>query len=177
MRPLSPRRSRVALRLAAAVVALSAAACFAAATLTSCGSDAIGIESCRDIEAARCNAAASCGMSAQEVIDCKNFYHDQCLHGIENNIVNDGGDPPQAETNGCVAEIGKLQACIAGGGKTMADCTAVTLTVGIDPAVSKKDPCEVLMHEPEDLSACSFIVLPTDAGLPDAADAGDAFIL
>jgi hypothetical protein len=167
----------VALRLAAAAVALGVAASFAAATLMSCGSDAIGIEACRDIETARCNAAAFCGMTAQEVSDCKIFYHDQCLHGIENSIVNDGGDPPQTETNGCVTEIGLLQACIQAGGKTMADCTKVTLTVGIDPAVSKKDPCEVLMHEPEDLSACSFIVLPTDAGVFDAADAGDAFIL
>ncbi len=87
MRPHSPRRSRVALRLAAAVVVLGVAALFGAATLTSCGSDAIGIESCRDIEAARCNAAAFCPEArerASEVADCKNFYHDQCLHGIEN---------------------------------------------------------------------------------------------
>ncbi len=94
--------------------------------------------------------------------------------------MNDGGDPPTSDTNGCVAEIAKLQACIQGGGKTMDDCVKnnkVTLTVGIDPAVSKQDPCEVLMHEPEDLADCAFIVLPTDAGILDAADAGDAFIL
>jgi hypothetical protein len=168
----------VALRVAAAFVTLGAFACLAAATM-SCGTDAIGIESCRDIETARCSAAALCGLNTQEVADCKNFYHDQCLHGIENTVVNDGGDPPQSETNGCVNEIVALQRCIQAGAKTMADCSkTVTLTVGIDPSVSKKAPCDVLMHEVEDLAACDFVVLPADAGLPDAADAGgDAFIL
>jgi hypothetical protein len=167
----------VALRVAAALVTISVGACFAAATLTSCGTDAIGIESCRDIETARCNAAALCGLNTQEVTDCKNFYHDQCLHGIENTLVNDGGDPPQSETNTCVDAIVKVQGCIQMGGKTIADCK-VTLTVGVDPSVPKKAPCDVLMHEVEDLADCAFVVLPADAGLPDAADAGgDAFIL
>jgi hypothetical protein len=168
----------MALRLAFAATALTLAAGFGASVLASCGSDAVGVQACREIEAARCEAAQSCPMNTIDLVQCKNFYHDECLQGIENTEVNDGGDPPNDQVNLCVNAIRQLEVCIKGGGKTMADCKKITLDTLIDPGVAAKTPCEVLETEAEGLAACAFIVAPNDGGVLDASDAGnDAFIL
>ncbi|MEO9235608.1 MAG: hypothetical protein ABI421_19870 [Polyangiaceae bacterium] len=70
---------------------------FAVALYAACGSDATGIDACRQIETARCQAAPACGISlstppsvSDGVDGCISFYKDACLHGLE---VSDPGTP------------------------------------------------------------------------------------
>jgi hypothetical protein len=178
---LRTRRGRIAFRLSAVALALGITTCFGAALVSSCGSDAVGVDACRQIEAARCEAAQVCPMNTINLIECKNFYHDQCLHGIENSDVSDGGDgtddPAIDQVTACVGAIQMLQGCIKAGEKTMAACNkALVLNTAYDPTIAAKTPCDVLEGEPEALEACSFVI-PTDAGVTDAATSPDAFIL
>ena len=58
-------------------------------TLTAaCSTGAVAVDECRDIQYARCEAALLCGFaevsSFDDVDECKRFYRDQCLHGIQN---------------------------------------------------------------------------------------------
>ena len=56
-----------------------------------CGTDATGVDSCRQIEDARCRRAPACGISLQppystsgSAVDaCIRFYETACLHGLE----------------------------------------------------------------------------------------------
>ncbi|MGH7284413.1 MAG: hypothetical protein ACRELY_23045 [Polyangiaceae bacterium] len=93
-------------RLLAALFALLVVAVYAA-----CGTDAQGVETCRKIETARCQAAPGCKVSlanpphpSDDVQGCIDFYHDACLHGLE---VNDPGGPM---ADGCVKAILGAQA-------------------------------------------------------------------
>jgi hypothetical protein len=88
-------------RLVALVMSIFAVALYAA-----CGSDATGIDACRQIETARCQAAPACGISlstppavSDDVNGCISFYNDACLHGLE---VSDPGTPA---ISACVNEI------------------------------------------------------------------------
>ncbi|HEX7667228.1 MAG TPA: hypothetical protein VF407_22005 [Polyangiaceae bacterium] len=54
-----------------------------------CGTDAVGVETCRKIETARCQRAPGCGVSldtpphvSKNVDGCIDYYHDECLHGL-----------------------------------------------------------------------------------------------
>jgi len=126
-----------------------------------CSTDAVAIEACRAIEAARCEAAPNCedtdsafGISTPEQVEnCKTFYIDGCLVGVEN----PQAAPSAKETDLCVATISALGACKAKGTE-IGECR-----VG-DKLVTLFDPegdaaltaCE-LLQEPERLKACSFI--------------------
>jgi hypothetical protein len=104
--------------LIAAVVAVGLASAFA------CGTDPIGVESCRQIEDARCENAKSCGLDIsgnpvhrrdgdspdkqdqQDVGACKRFYEDACLHGLVTTT-----DPGSEKTQVCVDAINASQDC------------------------------------------------------------------
>jgi hypothetical protein len=86
-----------------------------------CGTDAYGIGECKQIEEARCRAAAKCPeiplgnvyhASGTDVDACIRFYDIACLHGLE---VPDPGAP---SVSACVQAIQGLD----GGG---ASCTVV----------------------------------------------------
>ncbi len=58
-----------------------------------CGTEPIGVDTCRKIEHARCENAPACGISLEmpvhrgesaedDVGACKRFYDDACLHGL-----------------------------------------------------------------------------------------------
>jgi hypothetical protein len=73
-----------------------------------CGTDAYGIGECKQIEEARCRAAAKCPgvtlgninyTSGSSVDACIRFYDIACLHGLE---VPDPGGPT---VNACVAAL------------------------------------------------------------------------
>ncbi|HVY45059.1 MAG TPA: hypothetical protein VHB21_04230 [Minicystis sp.] len=180
MRPKSRSRAGRRARFALAAAGFVAAALAAGVALPSCGTDAVGVDACRQIEDARCQASTACGFSAQEVSDCQLFYHDECLHGIENTTENMGAGPTQAEVTACVDAVKQLGACIQGGGQTFGDCK-ITISTSADPAVADHKACEVLQHEPEAIGACAFIVEPPEAGVPDTGIPDvveeDAFIL
>jgi hypothetical protein len=138
----------------------------AALALAHCGTDAVGIESCKKIEEARCEGAKSCGMSDDQSEHCKQFYRDQCLHGIENS----DHTPSEQETDACVAAVQATAACAAGHVATMAMCSAAPVSTD----AAGLAPCDILMKVPEKLTACAFVAVPTDAGPPPDAPSGDA---
>lgn len=151
--------------------ALLVALCGGAAALPfvplGCGPEAIGVESCRKIESARCDAAAACGFSEAEVADCKLLYNDQCLHGIENA----DHRPTEDDTEACVAAVTATGDCARSGVAKMSACPAAPLVEGaIDHA-----PCSVILSSAHELSACAFAEGEPDAGASDSGttDAGD----
>jgi hypothetical protein len=147
--------------MAVAVLALPA---FVA--LTSCGTNAVAVEACRQIEAARCDAMQACGLSADAAAACSSFYHDQCLHGVEN----PKPDAGTATIDACVAAIRATAACARAGAADMAACPAAPLTSSADAALK---PCDVIGKNAHLLSDCAFVVALSDGGASDAA-ASDA---
>jgi hypothetical protein len=118
------------------LVALASATVF----LIACGTDATGIEACRQIEEARCRKAPGCGVDMnvpphrdspkQDVEACVRYYRDACLHGMA------VADPGHPQTQSCVDAI------LAG------DCPTVL--------------------NPETHPACAFLI-PPNTPPPDAA--------
>jgi len=133
--------ARVAVALALAAPVVSALAC---------GTEPVGVESCRLIEYARCENAKSCGIDLdiprhrdddddkQDVGACKRFYKDACLHGLAA-----PADP------GIVA----VQACV--------------------DAINTTPDCEIV-KVPEKHPSCAFLIPP--APPPAPAPAADATV-
>jgi hypothetical protein len=113
-----------------------------------CGTDAVGVNECRQIEEARCVAAAKCG-TIEDVEVCKEFYNDHCLHGLAIE------DVPRAKVvNACVATIAAAGSCAAKrGAKTApAECDNTKL----DNTEARR-VCD-LVEEPELAQQCVFLV-------------------
>ncbi len=76
-------------------------------TSAACGTDASGVDACRQVEGARCKQAPSCGISLEppyhtstdDVSSCIRFYDLACLHGLE------APDPGPIQLQGCVNAI------------------------------------------------------------------------
>jgi hypothetical protein len=133
------RRSRDVL-----VGALSALGSFALASSPGCGTDAHGIEDCRAIELARCEAAVPCGIITDEP-RCELYYRDHCLHGLP------GTQPEQATVDLCVSAIKTLGECAKQGGTEaeVGDCQDVKTHDALTT-------CEVIQF-PEKAYDCSFL--------------------
>ncbi|WP_437321335.1 hypothetical protein [Sorangium sp. So ce385] len=137
--------------------------------IQSCGTAAVGIDACRQIETARCEAAAACpawvgSADADEKVDaCVEFVWDQCLHGIENAGTEDNPapEPTASQIQACVDAIGATRKCAADNVASMAECSAAPPADGADGALS---PCEVITERAHALKACAFVVRPPDAG-------------
>lgn len=78
-----------------------------------CGTDPVGVETCKRIETVRCESAPACGLDLgrpvhrgddpkSAVAACIRYYEDACLHGLE--IANDPGSS-STEANKCVDAI------------------------------------------------------------------------
>jgi hypothetical protein len=151
--------------MARLLASLALSSALGVALLGACGTDASGIDACRQIETARCQQAPSCvGQTistacngGQNVLDlavpvhrdsdvssCIRYYQDACLHGLN------GGTPPSP---------GQLQNCVnaINAAPSNGDCTTVAC--------------------PETNAACGFLIPtpPVDAGVdaPAAVDAND----
>jgi hypothetical protein len=121
-----------------------------------CGSSGVGVDACKQVESARCQAASACGVSLEppyhtagsDVDACIRFYDVACMHGLAG-----GSDPGQAAVSACVAAISS-QPCAPGG------------------------PNLVLHPEKAPGSVCSWLVPPTSTPAADAAaeaaEGGDA---
>jgi hypothetical protein len=161
----SSRLKNIKLRMAAIGLSL---ACSAALLSAACGTDAVGVDACRDIEQARCEAAGPCGV-IEDVAACRRFYRDHCEHGLalENS-------PGKVTVRACVDAIQAAGSC-AKAGTVLADCT----TLAGEPLIGSV--CEAVTL-PEKLSACSFLAPPPpppppppDSGGPvEAGEAGEA---
>jgi len=130
---------------------LSAAATFSLVTASSCGTSAVGVDSCRDIEQARCRASASCLDSAgspliTDVPACERYYRDHCLHGLAVK------PPAGASVSACVQLIQAAGDCAASDPEaTLADCPITDAHAGFTRA------CDVVAH-PERANECAFLL-------------------
>jgi hypothetical protein len=123
-----------------------------------CGTDAVGVSTCRDIEYARCEAAPSCPklFDVPDVHACKRFYRDQCLHGLAASH-----EPGAPKVRACVEAIRKAGRC-AKSGESLTDCGSLQ-----DDSTGAKNTCDVI-QSPEKLDACAFLQPE-----PEAASSGD----
>jgi len=134
-------------------------ACAWASFSGGCGTDAVGIDHCRDIEQARCVAAAACG-TVTDVPACQRFYRDQCLHGMALDE-----SPGKVKTEACVAAIEAAGNCVKAGGSTPAECQELSAETGF-PTL-----CEAIL-EPQLLSACNFLAPSQESPPPPPVDSG-----
>ncbi|MDI1478789.1 hypothetical protein [Polyangium sp. y55x31] len=143
----------------------------AGSVASACGTDAVGIDACREIETARCEALPACGGTEAEATYCIDLYRDQCLHGIQSGV-----EPGADATARCVEAVRAVAACARAGAASMADCPAEPLVAAADPAAIT--PCVVITRRPEQLADCAFVASTADAGATppatDASDGGDA---
>lgn len=120
-----------------------------------CGTDAQGVGDCREVEQARCAAAASCGI-VDDVGSCQRFYRDHCLHGTTT------ASPGAPAVDDCA------QAILAAG-----DC-AGNEELCVAPMTST-NACSLIL-KPELLTECRFLspnpVPQGEGGAPATAGAG-----
>jgi len=140
---------------------------FAAALYTAaCDTHAVGIDECRSIEEARCEAARGCddGLdSDSKQADCERFSRDNCLHGLPLK------DTPRAsDVDSCVAAIRAAGACAATHGVD----TSAEGCPGLKGTFTKPKLTACLVVEsPEYSSECAFLISePAQAAPP--VDAG-----
>ncbi len=129
-------------------LAVVAAVALPVAVFFACGTSAVGVDTCQQIEAARCARAEQCGLSLAQPLHrdpdveaCVRYYDIACLHGLEI-----AADPGTAAVQACLSAI---------------------QATPID--------CETVLH-PETSPACAWLIPPAvDAGIdaPDATDAAD----
>ncbi|MBL8743247.1 MAG: hypothetical protein JNK04_19185 [Myxococcales bacterium] len=135
----------------------TAAACalflLGALGLGGCSTDAVGIEACRTIQTARCEVAPTClGQedfsieTEDQVENCKTYYIDGCLVGVENP---DAGDETGKDCEKAIRALGKCEA----DGTPLADCDGATLRDGEDEATSN---CMALAA-PNLLEECAWL--------------------
>jgi hypothetical protein len=106
----------------------------AGVTLASaCGTDAVGVETCRRIETARCNAAEACG-EISNAAACERFYRDQCLHGLS------VPEPSERQVDACTRALEAVAEC-ARSEDTSEDC---------------ENACDAVTN-PELLADCAFL--------------------
>lgn len=121
--------------------------CALALGASSCGTDAVGVEACREIEGARCRAAAQCGL-IEDVGNCERFYQDHCLHGVR---LEQG--PRSVDVRQCVEAIEAAGRCAErrGARTAPAECGSSQLSESTARRV-----CDIVV-EPERAPDCTFL--------------------
>ena len=127
--------------------------------LVACATEAVGVDSCRKIEYARCDAASHCP-STFGVVDpsaCRRFYRDHCLHGL---AVPDPGSGKLKQCTDAISQLGECAADANGQDADLATCEAFKST-SLDSSITTA--CG-LLSQPEKISTCMFLSPPEDAG-------------
>lgn len=134
---------------------LSAVTTFSIVTASGCGTNAVGVDECRDIERARCRAGDPCGI-IDDVAACERYYRDHCLHGLATK------PPSGAVVDACVQVIETAGRCAsADPGARLDECDE---TVTLDPRRSLVTACDVVAH-PELTTECAFLTdVPPEEG-------------
>ncbi|MEO6599316.1 MAG: hypothetical protein ABIQ16_05550 [Polyangiaceae bacterium] len=146
----------------------SAICAFTLVSSAGCGTDAKGVDDCRDIEEARCVAAKSCDLLGDVDVDgCKRFYRDQCLHGL---AVSSPG-PNQVKL--CVAAIQNAGSCVRQSGGKNAPLDECDPRIGISSSSSATTACEIV-NEPELATECAFLVPSEGSGGRGGESAGSS---
>ncbi len=135
-----------------------------------CGTGVVGIEQCRAIEEARCEASAACG-KIDDVDACKRFYRDHCLHGLE------GSKPTDDQETDCVEAIRDAGRCAQSEG---ADASPASCEDGAPTklrADGDRKPFTTvcaIVNRPWDSQACTFLSPPAEGdGAGGAGGAGE----
>lgn len=113
-----------------------------------CGTDAVGIDDCRDIERARCEAAAHCGL-IDDVEECQRFYRDHCLHGLSVE------SPGAIAVERCVVVIQRAGECARDHGGVDAPLSECDGRVS-DETVDAREACDLVLY-PERAAECRFL--------------------
>ena len=154
------------MRVARVLTILSIVAASPLGSAFGCGTSAVGIDDCRRIETARCNAAVYCPdvFGSIDAKACSRFYRDQCLHGL---LISDS--PGRPAVTRCVDAIDKLGRCVRDNGTSasVGDCGASTLDQNVQGV------CD-LVAKPELIPDCAFLQPPEDAAGGSAGAAGEA---
>jgi hypothetical protein len=132
--------------------------------LLACDTSAVGVESCRQIEDARCSAASHCPgtFNITSPAACRRFYRDHCLHGLAI-----AQDPGAGVVNPCVNKIKLLGWCAEDHGQDKAliqDCRDGCSLDDVDPCgqgdfpkISRTANVCGLIRAPENIPECAFL--------------------
>lgn len=115
--------------------------------VAACGTEAVGVSECRDIEDARCEAGAFC-TELTDVAACRRFHRDHCLHGLGVEEVGSN------QVNQCVDALRRAGECARDQGPT----TEPGLCATPVPS-SAANVCDIV-NAPELAEACAFLVAP-----------------
>jgi hypothetical protein len=153
--------------LGALTLAALAFAGLVSGALTGCGTDAVGVDVCREIEGVRCEAMEQCGALEGSVAACKRFYRDQCLHGLKLKK-----EPLGSDVDGCKSALTAAGDCAqrSGADTPIASCKNRELSRGSSSRV--KDVCDAV-KAPELITACAFLA-PAKSPEPEPGGAGAA---
>jgi hypothetical protein len=126
-----------------------------------CGTDAVGVGDCRELETARCAAGPACGFP--DVAACQRYERDHCLHGVPLENIGAG------QIDACVLDIQRAGQCAASEGRlTPANTCASPVALAVAGTA-----CDVV-RSPERALSCSFLAPgqtpdpPPEAMNPDA---------
>jgi hypothetical protein len=137
------------------VIALASGTCsFALASAVSCSTDAVGVDDCRKIEEARCEAASHCegDLQVDDVDACKRYYRDQCLHGLA--VESSPGAPAVSR---CVSAIQAAGNCAASDPDiSAAECAEVAGALDAPGDDRIETACDVVRY-PELIPECDFL--------------------
>jgi hypothetical protein len=119
---------------------------FTLLTASGCGTKAVGVDDCRDIEQARCRAGKPCGL-VDDVAACERYYRDHCLHGL-------AIEPsPGASVSSCVEVIRAAGECAKADPEAPLEaCESDVLT----PSRAFATVCDVVRN-PERAPECAFL--------------------
>ncbi len=146
---------------------LSAICAVVLVNASGCGTDAKGVDDCRDIQNATCVAAKSCG-TISDVDACKRYYRDDCLHGLP------VASPGSTQVKACIAAITNAGTCAsqaeAGSDPPLSQCTS---TIDTSSATTACD----IVRQPELATDCAFLAPSTanaGSGGESAGSGGDS---
>lgn len=125
-----------------------------------CGTDAVGVDACRDIEFARCEAAQACDMDV-DVDACQRFARDNCLRGLA------GDTPGDTAVQACV---NALEAVVECADRLGAKAKANSCDENVLASAGSARVCSLVL-EPASLAACRFLRAPNDDGEGDETNA------
>jgi hypothetical protein len=133
-----------------------------------CSTDAVGVQECREIELARCEAARSCDLGIDSDADfetCERYARDNCLHGLAVEAT-----PKSAALSACVRTIEQAGACARAGKDLASECSIATYRLATVVSV-----CDIV-EDPEEAKLCGVVLLPeepeSEAPDPTKQDAG-----
>jgi hypothetical protein len=127
-----------------------------------CGTDAVGVGDCRELERARCAAGPACGF--RDVAACERYERDHCLHGLGLESISAG------QLDGCVLDIRRAGQCAVSEGRT----TPANACADPVALATEATACDVV-RSPERAVSCSFLVpgpAPVPLPAPSESDAG-----